>query len=100
MSRFIRFKNSQKASGIVEYILITALIAIAAIAFISRYGHQILIHMGQLSVELSGGELRHPPVSETDCVPRDRLDSTPNVVFDSRVQRYRHTRTGKFTKIC
>lgn len=49
-----RFGNRQRGQGMTEYIIITALIAIAAIAVFTFFGTTVRAQIGGMARELSG----------------------------------------------
>lgn len=48
------FRIRQRGQGMTEYIIITALIAIAAIAAVTYFGHTVRAQVGGMAHELSG----------------------------------------------
>ncbi|HDS1137573.1 TPA: pilus assembly protein [Stenotrophomonas maltophilia] len=52
--RHIRFSRKQAGQGMTEYIIITALIAIAAIAAVTFFGGTVRSQVAGMSKELSG----------------------------------------------
>lgn len=48
------FRIRQRGQGMTEYIIITALIAIAAIAAVTYFGHVVRAQVGAMAHELSG----------------------------------------------
>ena len=78
----------REGSGVVEYILVVAIVIIVGSAVFERFSPVLTEQIVGLSLEVAGGSATSP------CL----VDN--NSVYDPRADRYRDRDTGRFTPGC
>lgn len=72
----------QRGQGMTEYIIITALIAIAAIAAVTYFGHTARAQIGGMAAELSGhsaaGDIQHAESASSRAQHEGNQEKTLN----------------------
>jgi|GEM_PF-6167530 len=85
--------SKQTGDGVIDYLIITSVVASLGIAGLQNFGGEVKTQTIDLLQQINGSQNSAKPCSLS--LPQAK----PNIVFDSRSQRYRNKKTGRYVKI-